>query len=93
MFWQANDVENKHFFVGFSYAEKDDTQSLEVSVSTDVFMKLMGPVFQLVCNVTCDKLFTSLGLVWWLAEKTCSRVRKMSQNRKFQKIQKEKGAA
>jgi len=59
----SNDVENKHFFVGFSYAEKDDTQSLEVSVSTDVFMKLMGPVFQLVCNVTCDKLFTSLGLV------------------------------
>ena len=63
MFWQADDVENKHFFVGLSYVGNDDTQSSDVSVSTDVFMKLISPVFQLVCNVASDNF--SPDLAWY----------------------------
>jgi len=65
------------FFDGlsYSYAGKDDAQCSDVSVSTAVVMKLKGQIFQLGCDVRCDNFFTSLDLVQWLAEKTCSLVR------------------
>ena len=59
-FWLAVDVENKYLFNGFPYVGKDDTRSLDVSVPTDVVLKLISPVFQQGYNVTCDNFFTSL---------------------------------
>jgi len=58
----AVDFENKDFFDELSYVGKDDRHSPDVSVPTDVVMKL-GQIFQLDCIVTCDNFFTSLDLV------------------------------
>ena len=61
-FWLAVDVENKYLFNGFSYVGNDDTRDPDVSVPSDVVLKLMAPVFQAGYNVTCDNFFTSL--IW-----------------------------
>ena len=53
-----------------------------MSVPTDVVMKLMAPLFQQGYNVTCDNYFTSLGLALKLAEKKCSLVGTLCQNRR-----------
>ena len=81
-FWLAVDVENKYLFNGFSYVGNDDTRSSDMSVPTDVVMKLMAPLFQQGYNVTCDNYFISLGLALKLAEKKCSLVGTLRQNRR-----------
>ena len=40
-FCLAVDVENKYFFDGFAYAGKDETRNADVSVPTNVVLKLM----------------------------------------------------
>ena len=81
-FWLAVDVENKYLFNGFPYVGKDDTRSLDVSVPTDVVLKLISPVFQQGYNVTCDNFFTSLDLALRLEEKKCSLIETMRHNRR-----------
>ena len=81
-FWLAVDIENKYLFNGFPYVGKDDTRSSNMSVPTDVILKLMALHFQQGYNVTCDNYFTSLGLALKLAEKKCSLVGTLRQNRR-----------
>ena len=81
-FWLAVDVENKYLFNGFPYVGKDDTRSSDLSVPTDVVLKLMAQLSQQGYNVTCDNYFTSLGLALKLAEKKCSLVGTLRQNRR-----------
>ena len=81
-FWLAVDVENKYLFNGFPYIGKDDTRSSAVCVPIDVMLKLMAPLFQRGYNVMCDNYFTALGLALKLAEKKCSLVGILSQNRR-----------
>ena len=45
-FWMAVDVETKYLFDGFLYVGKDESRSDDVSVPTDVVMKLMMPLFK-----------------------------------------------
>ena len=82
IFWLAVEVESKCLFNGFSYVGKDDTRSSAVPVPTDVVLKLMASLFQRGFNVTCDNYFTSLGLALKLAEKKCSLVGTLRQNRR-----------
>ena len=77
-FWVAVDVENN----GFPYVGKDDIRSSDMSVPTDVVLKLMAPLFQRDYNVTCGNYFTSLGLALKLAEKKCSLVVTLRQNKR-----------
>ena len=81
----AVDVENKYFFDGFSYVEKDGTQSSDVSALTDEVMKLMGQIFQLGCNVPCHNFSPHLT---WYSDSQKRSFRTMPQNRKFQKCPK-----
>ena len=76
-FWLAVDVENKYLFNGLPYVGKDETRKADVSVPTDVVLKLMAPLF-----VTCNNFFTSLDLALRLEEKRCSLVGTIRQNRK-----------
>ena len=43
-FWMAGEVESKYLYNGFPYLGKDSTRSEDVSVPTDVVMKLMSPL-------------------------------------------------
>ena len=61
-FWKAVNVETKYLFNDFSYAKKDQSRSGDVSVPTDVVMKLMTPLFKKSHNITSDSYFTSLHL-------------------------------
>ena len=79
-FWLAVDVENKYLFNGFPYVGKDDTRSSDMSVLTDVVLKLMAPLFQWGYNFACDNYFTSLGLALKQVEKKCSLVGTLCQN-------------
>ena len=45
-FWMAAEVENKNLYNGFPYLGKDSTRSGDVSVPTDVVIKLMSPLFK-----------------------------------------------
>ena len=81
-FWLAVDAENKYLYNGIPYVGKDDTRRSDMSVPTDVVLKLMAPLFQRGYNVTCDNYFTSLGLALKLAEKKCSLVGTLRQNRR-----------
>lgn len=81
-FWLAVDVENKYLFNGFPYLGKDTTRSADISVPTDVVMKLMKPLFGKGYNVTCDNFFTSLSLAKLLASKQCSLVGTIRQFRR-----------
>ena len=81
-FWLAVDLENKYLFNGFPFVRKDDTRSSDMSVPTDVVLKLMAPLFQQGYSITCDNYFTSLGLALKLAEKKCSFVGTLRQNRR-----------
>ena len=81
-FWLAVDVQNKYLFNGFPYVGKDETRNSNVSVPTDVVLKLMAPLFQRGYNVTCDNYFTSLDLALRLEEKRCSLVGTIRQNRR-----------
>ena len=58
----------------FPYVEKDESRSDDVSVPTDVVMKLMMPLFKKGHNVTSDNYFTSLDLCLRLAKQGCSLV-------------------
>jgi len=89
-FWLVVDVENKSFFDGLSYVGKDDMQSSDMSLPTDVVMRLMGQIFQLGCNITCGNFFTPLDLVQCLTEKKHNLIRTMPQCRKCQKSRKRK---
>ena len=81
-FWMAAEVESKYLYNGFPYLGKDSTRSGDVSVPTDVVMKLMSPLFKKGYNVTCDNYFTSLDLTLRLAEQHCSLVGTIRQNRR-----------
>ena len=54
----AVDVESKYFYNGFPYLGKNEARSNDVSVPTDVVLKLMDPLFRKGDNVTCDNYFT-----------------------------------
>ena len=51
-FWMAVDVETKYLFSDFPYVGKDKSRSGDVSVPTDIVMKLMMPLFKKGHNVT-----------------------------------------
>ena len=73
-FWMAVDVESKYFYNGFPYLGNNEARSNDVSVPTDVVLKLMDPLFKKSYNVTSDKYFTSLSLSLKLAQNNCSLV-------------------
>ena len=73
-FWMAVDVETKYLLNCFLYLGKDESRSGDVSVPTDVVMKLMMPLFKKSHNVTSNNYFTFLDLCLWLAKQGCSRV-------------------
>ena len=51
-FWMAVDVETKYLINGFPYVAKDESRNGNVSVPTEVMMKLMMPLFKKGHNVT-----------------------------------------
>ena len=81
-FWMAVDVETKYLFNDFPYIGKDESRSDDVSVPTDVVMKLMMPLFKNGHNVTSDNYFTSLDLCLRLAKQGWSLVGIIRSNRK-----------
>ena len=81
-FWMAADVETKYLFNGFPYVGKDESRSGNVSVPTDVVIKLMMPLFKKGHNVTSDNYFTSLDLCLRLAKQGCSLVDTIRSNRR-----------
>ena len=81
-FWMAVDVETKYLFNGFPYVEKDESKSGDVSVPTDVVMKLMTPLFKKSHKVTSDNYLTSLDLCLRLAKQGCSLVGTIRLNRR-----------
>ena len=50
-FWMAVDVESKYFSNGYPYLGKNEARSNDVSVPTDVVLKLMDPLFKKSYNV------------------------------------------
>ena len=76
------DVESKYFYNGFPYLGKNEARSNDVSVPTDVVLKLMDPLFKKGYNVTCDNYFTSLPLSLKLPHNNCSLVGTIRHNRK-----------
>ena len=78
----AVDVESKYLYNGFPYLGKDFTRSGDVSLPTDVIMKLIAPLFKKRCNVTCNDYFTSLDLTYRLAMQHCCLVGTINQNRR-----------
>ena len=81
-FWLAVDVEHKYMFNGFPYLGKVETRPGNVSVPTDVVLKLIHPFSKKGYNVTCDNFFTSLDLARQLAQKQCSIVGTIRQHRR-----------
>ena len=81
-FWMAVDVETKHLFNGFPYLGKDESSSGDVSVPTDVLIKLMMPLLKKGHNVTSDNYFTSLDLCLRLAKQGCSLVGTIRSNQR-----------
>ena len=81
-FWMAVDVEGRYFYNGFPYLGKNEARSKDVSVLTDVVLKLKNPLFKTGYNVTCDNYFTSLPFSLKLAQNNCSLVGTIRHNRK-----------
>ena len=81
-FWMPVDVETKYLFNGFPYVGKDESRSGDVSVPTDVVMKLMMLLFKKGHNVTSDNYFTCLDLCLRLAKQGCSLVSTIRSNRR-----------
>ena len=79
-FWLAVDVKNKYLYNDFPCVGNDDIRSSDMSVPTDIVLKLMAPLFEQGYNVTCDNYFTSLGLALKPVEKKCSLVGTLRQN-------------
>ena len=81
-FWMTVDVESKYFCNGLAYLGKNEARSNDVSVPTDVVLKLMDPLFKKSYNVTCNNYFTSLPLSLKLTQNNCSLVGSIRHNRK-----------
>ena len=81
-FCMAVDVETKYAFNGIPYVGKGDSRSGDVSVHTNVVMKLMMPLFKKGHNVTSDNYFTSLDLCLRLAKQGCSLVGTIRSNQR-----------
>ena len=73
-FWMAVDVETKYLFNGFLHVGKNESRSDDVSVPTDVVIKLMMLLFKKGHNVTSDNYFTSLDPCLRLAKQGCNLV-------------------
>ena len=78
----AVDVESKYFYSGFPYLGKNEARSNDVSIPTDVVLKLRDPLFKKGYDVTCDNYFTSLPFSLKLATSNCSLVGTIRHNRK-----------
>ena len=72
-FWMAIDVETKYSFNSFPYVGKEE-RSGDVSMPTDIVMKLMMPLFKKGLNVTSDNYLKSLDLSFLRAKQGCSLV-------------------
>ena len=81
-FWMGVDVETKYLFNGFPYVGKDESRSGDVSVPTDVMMKLMMPLFKKSHNVISDNYCKSLDLSLLRAKQGCSLVGTIRLNRR-----------
>ena len=73
-FWMAVAVETKYLFNGSPYVGKDESRIGDVSMSTDVVMKLMMRLFKNGHKVTSDNYFTSLDLCLRLSKQGFSLV-------------------
>ena len=73
-FWMPVYVKTNYLFNGFLYVGKDESRSDNVSVPTDVMMKLMMPLFKKDHNLTSDNYFTFLDLCLRLAKQGCNHV-------------------
>ena len=73
-FWMVVDVETKYLFNGFPYVGKDESMSGDVSMPTDIVMKVMMPLFKKDHKVTSYNYFTPLDLCLRLAKQDCSLV-------------------
>ena len=81
-FWMAVDAESKYFYNDFPYLGKNEARSNDVSVPTDVILKLIDPLFKKGYNITCDNCFMSLPLSLKLAQNNCSLVDTICHNQK-----------
>ena len=71
-FRMAVDVKAKYLFNNFPYVGKDESRRGDVSVPTDVVIKLMMPLLKKGHNATSDNYFTFLDLCLQLAKQVCS---------------------
>ena len=81
-FLMVVDVATKYLFNGFLYLGKDEIMSDDISVPTDVVMKLIMLMFKKGHNVTGDNYFTSLDFCLRLAKQGCCLVCTIRSNRK-----------
>ena len=81
-FFLAVDVEHKYIFNGLPYCGKDENLIKDISLPTDVVLKLLEPVFNAGYYVTCHNYFTSLDLLRHLSEKKCSLLGTLRQNKR-----------
>ena len=66
----------------FPFLGKDDTRAADNSLSCDVVLKLLNPLYNGDCHVTCDRFFTSLNLAKSLKDKKISFLGTVHQNRR-----------
>ena len=81
-FWLLVDVEHKYLYNGFPYLGRDANRQATNSLSADVVLKLMNPLFGGGYNVICDNYFSSLKVSNSLMENKCSFVGTVRQNRR-----------
>ena len=75
-------VETKYLFNGFPYVGKNENTSGDVSVPTDVVIKLTMLLFKKDYNVTSVNYFRSLDLCLRLAKQGCNLVGTIHSNRR-----------
>ena len=71
-FWLLVDVEHKYLYNGFPYLGRDANRQATTSLSADVVLKLMNPLFGGGYDVICDNCFSSLKVLNSLMENKCS---------------------
>ena len=81
-FWLLVDVEHKYSYNGFPYLGRDANRQATTSLSADVVLKLMNPLFGGGYNVICNNYFSSLKVSNSLMKNICSFIGKVRQNRR-----------
>ena len=81
-FWKAVDVERKYFYNGFPYLGKNEARSNDVSVPTDVALKLIDPLLKKGLQCYLRQLLYVIASFFETCSEHCSLVGTIRHNRK-----------